>query len=134
MEHRLGYAGIHLLVNGYRMQHSNPPVGPTCVYKIVKRLNPKIDEVGKKQGSMDPALAWAIARTIGLWSCSYILAKLTILHTTTQYQHTSRTYLNCTSSKFHSGTRCTKSRLLIWLEAGHTGSHVMLKGNMIMTD
>ena len=63
MENGLGHAGTHLLVNEFRMQNGQESVGLSAVCGMVKKLNPKVDEVGRrKQGSTDPESAWAGAR------------------------------------------------------------------------
>ena len=63
MENRLGHAGTHLLVNKFRMQNGQESVGLSAVCGMVKKLNPKVDEVGRrKQGSTDPESVWAGAR------------------------------------------------------------------------
>ena len=58
MENGLGHAETHLLVNKSRMQNGQESVGLSAVRGMVKKLNPKVDEVGRrKQGSTDPESA-----------------------------------------------------------------------------
>jgi len=58
MKNRLGHAGTHLLVNKFRMQNGQESVGLSAVCGMVKKLNPKVDKVGRrKQGSTDPESA-----------------------------------------------------------------------------
>jgi len=64
MQNGLGHSGTHLLVNEFREQNGQEPVGKSAIAGTVKRLNPKVDDVmRRKQGSMDPESAWAIMRT-----------------------------------------------------------------------
>ena len=51
MENGLGHAGTHLLVNEFKMQNGQESVGLSAVCGMFKKLNPKVDEVGRrKQG------------------------------------------------------------------------------------
>jgi len=39
------YSGTHLLVNEFRVQNGQQPVGLSAIVGTVKRMNPKVDDI-----------------------------------------------------------------------------------------
>ena len=45
MQNGLRYSGTHLLVNEFRVQNGQQPVGLSTVGGTVKMMNPKVDDI-----------------------------------------------------------------------------------------
>jgi len=50
MQNGLAHLGTHLLVNEFRKQNGQEPVGKSAIAGMVKRLNPKVDDVTRRTG------------------------------------------------------------------------------------
>jgi len=112
MQNGLGHSGTHLLVNEFREQNGQEPVGKSAIAGMVKRLNPKVDDVTRrKQGSMDSESAWAIARTNWVMQLLVTFGKICNNQITAENKYC-KTYLSSLFTKLHAGMKCIRSKLL----------------------